>query len=116
MSVSPCNNWECKFLTIFPNPQPNISCSYFTHSTEIIIWAAKNFYSIHYFNYEEIKKMNNETQMQNVWTISASNGDEKNSGNIQLKSHFNYLKASLSPARKMEKLSLTPFLDFLQLV
>jgi len=25
-----------------PNPPPNLSCRYFTHSTETIIWAAKN--------------------------------------------------------------------------
>jgi len=39
-----------------PNPPPNLSCRYFTHSTETIIWAAKNKYSKHCFNYEEIKQ------------------------------------------------------------
>ena len=32
------------------NPPPNLSCRYFTHSTETILWAAKNKDSRHYFN------------------------------------------------------------------
>ncbi|MCM8792822.1 MAG: site-specific DNA-methyltransferase, partial [Candidatus Omnitrophica bacterium] len=44
------------------NPPPNLSCRYFTHSTEIILWAAKNRYSKHYFNYSLMKKINNNRQ------------------------------------------------------
>ena len=33
-----------------PNPPPNLSCRYFTHSTETIIWAAKSEKSKHVFN------------------------------------------------------------------
>ena len=36
-----------------PNPPPNLSCRYFTHSTETILWAAKNEKSKHTFNYQE---------------------------------------------------------------
>ena len=35
-----------------PNPPPNLSCRYFTHSTETILWAAKNEKSKHLFNYD----------------------------------------------------------------
>ena len=52
-----------------PNPPPNLSCRYFTHSTEIVLWAAKNQKSKHYFNYELMKKTNNGKQMKNVWDI-----------------------------------------------
>ena len=41
-----------------PNPPPNLSCRYFTHSTEQIIWAAKNEKSKHIFNYPLMKEMN----------------------------------------------------------
>jgi len=41
------------------NPPPNLSCRYFTHSTETILWAAKSKDSKHYFNYDLMKKMNN---------------------------------------------------------
>jgi len=59
------------------NPPPNLSCRYFTHSTETIIWAAKNKYSKHCFNYEEMKKLNSGKQMKTVWSIPAPSGDEK---------------------------------------
>jgi DNA methylase len=40
-----------KFLNdiswVKPNPPPNLSCRYFTHATENIIWAAKNSTSRH---------------------------------------------------------------------
>jgi len=52
-----------------PNPPPNLSCRYFTHSTEIVLWAAKNGESKHYFNYELMKKINTGKQMKNVWDI-----------------------------------------------
>src|SRR5205807_9408487 len=40
-----------------PNPPPNLSCRYFTHSTETILWAAKNEKSKHTFNYQEMRKV-----------------------------------------------------------
>lgn len=63
-----------------PNPPPNLSCRYFTHSTETIIWAAKNNYAKHYFNYEEMRKLNGGKQMKTVWTIPAPNSKEKQWG------------------------------------
>jgi site-specific DNA-methyltransferase (adenine-specific) len=60
-----------------PNPPPNLSCRYFTHSTETILWAAKNEKSKHCFNYEKMKEMNFGKQMKSVWNISLPNGDEK---------------------------------------
>ncbi len=38
-----------------PNPPPNLSCRYFTHSTETILWAAKNEKTKHVFNYQAMK-------------------------------------------------------------
>ena len=40
------------------NPPPNISCRYFTYSTEFIIWARKLAKVPHYFNYDLMKKLN----------------------------------------------------------
>jgi len=60
-----------------PNPPPNLSCRYFTHSTETIIWAAKNEKSKHYFNYQKMRQLNCGRQMKSVWTIAAPNGEEK---------------------------------------
>ena len=50
------------------NPPPNISCRYFTHSTETILWARKdNYKAKHFFNYKLMKEMNGGKQMKDVW-------------------------------------------------
>ena len=43
------------------NPPPNLSCKFFTHSTEFILWARKNKKVTHYYNYELMKKINGGT-------------------------------------------------------
>ncbi len=63
-----------------PNPPPNLSCRYFTHSTETIIWAAKNEKSKHCFNYDKMREINSGKQMKSVWTMAAPNGDGKGFG------------------------------------
>ena len=60
-----------------PNPPPNLACRYFTHSTETIIWAAKNLKSKHKFNYELMKEINNDKQMKDVWIMTAPGKSEK---------------------------------------
>jgi site-specific DNA-methyltransferase (adenine-specific) len=60
-----------------PNPPPNLSCRYFTHATETVIWAAKNEKSKHCFDYQLMRKMAGGKQMKSIWTIAAPNGDEK---------------------------------------
>ena len=60
-----------------PNPPPNLSCRYFTHSTETIIWAAKNEKSKHKFNYDLMKNVNEGKQMKDVWTMTAPLKKEK---------------------------------------
>ena len=49
-----------------PNPPPNLSCRYFTHSTETVLWAARNELSKHVFNYQEMRKVTGK-QMKTVW-------------------------------------------------
>ena len=53
------------------NPPPNISCRYFTYSTEFIIWARKQEKVAHYYNYELMKHINGDTQMTDVWRLPA---------------------------------------------
>ena len=63
------------------NPAPNLSCRYFTHSTETILWARKaDKNAKHYFNYELMKKINNDKQMKDVWTGSLTKQAEKWAG------------------------------------
>ena len=53
------------------NPPPNISCRYFTYSSEFVIWARKSAKKPHYFNYELMKEMNGDKQMTDVWSLPA---------------------------------------------
>ena len=53
------------------NPPPNISCRYFTYSTEFVIWARKSKKVAHYYNYELMKHINGDTQMTDVWRLPA---------------------------------------------
>lgn len=53
------------------NPPPNISCRYFTYSTEFIIWARKSEKVAHYYNYELMKHINGNKQMTDVWRLPA---------------------------------------------
>ena len=55
------------------NAPPNLSCRYFTHSHETVIWAAKSNKSKHKFNYKVIKELAGGKQMRSVWPdIDAS--------------------------------------------
>lgn len=62
------------------NPPPNISCRYFTYSTEFIIWARKSHKTPHYFNYELMKELNENKQMTDVWRLPAIAPWEKTCG------------------------------------
>lgn len=62
------------------NPPPNISCRYFTYSTEFIIWARKSQKRPHYFNYELMKLLNGNKQMPDVWQLPAIAPWEKSCG------------------------------------
>jgi site-specific DNA-methyltransferase (adenine-specific) len=50
-----------------PNPPPNLSCRYFTHASETILWAAKDKRSKHKFNYDLMREMARGKQMKSVW-------------------------------------------------
>ncbi len=63
-----------------PNPPPNLSCRYFTHASETILWAAKNSKGKHCFNYAAMRDQNFGKQMKSVWTLPAPNGEEKGFG------------------------------------
>lgn len=62
------------------NPPPNLSCRYFTHSAEYILWARKSAKTPHYYNYELMKEINGGTQMRDVWNLPAIAKWEKSCG------------------------------------
>lgn len=62
------------------NPPANISCRFFTHSTEYIIWARRMPKVPHKFNYKLMKEINGNKQMTDVWRMPAIGRWEKNCG------------------------------------
>ena len=62
------------------NPPPNLSCRFFTHSTEFIVWARKNKRVAHRFNYDLMRKVAGGRQMTDVWRLPAIAPWEKTCG------------------------------------
>ncbi len=62
------------------NPPANISCRFFTYSTEFVIWARKCKNVPHKFNYELMKQINGGKQMTDVWRLPAIGQWEKSCG------------------------------------
>lgn len=53
------------------NPPPNISCRFFTYSTEFIIWARRERRVPHRFNYSLMRDVAGGKQMTDVWQLPA---------------------------------------------
>lgn len=93
-----------------PNPPPNLACRYFTHSTETVLWAAKNAKSRHVFNYAEMKRANGGKQMKDVWTLTAPKADEKKFGKHPTQKPLALLERIVRTATGEGDLVLDPFL------
>ena len=105
------------------NAPPNLSCRYFTHSTETIIWAAKEKSSRHIFNYDLMKQYNMGKQMrnlwkfgdddvenlENVWEISSPPNDEKRFGKHPTQKPVELLKRIILASTNEGDLVLDPF-------
>ena len=62
------------------NPPPNLSCRFFTHSTEIILWARKSKKVPHFYNYDMMHRLAGGRQMTDVWRMPAIAPWEKTCG------------------------------------
>jgi len=91
------------------NPPPNLSCRYFTHATETIIWAAKNKCSRHYFDYPLMRKMNNNKQMQSLWFITAPKAEEKIYGKHPTQKPVTLLERIVLASTEKNSIVLDPF-------
>jgi site-specific DNA-methyltransferase (adenine-specific) len=92
-----------------PNPPPNLSCRYFTHATETIIWAAKNSKSRHTFNYKLMKEANRGKQMKSVWEIRPPESWEKKFGKHPTQKPVALLERILLASSHEGDLVLDPF-------
>lgn len=92
------------------NPPPNISCRYFVHSTETILWAKKDIKKAkHKFNYDLMKKMNNNKQMKDVWEFSLTKPSEKKRGKHPTQKPINLLERIILSSTNEGDLILDPF-------
>lgn len=92
-----------------PNPPPNLSCRYFTHATETLLWAAKSKESKHYFNYETMKIQNNGKQMKSVWQIKPPTTREKFFGKHPTQKPIELLTRCIEASTKEGDFILDPF-------
>ena len=92
-----------------PNPPPNLACRYFTHSTETIIWAAKHLKSKHKFNYELMRKSNNNKQMKDVWQFTSPKKNEKKYGKHPTQKPLDLLTRIILSSTEEEDIVLDPF-------
>ncbi len=93
-----------------PNPPPNLSCRYFTHATETVIWAAKNSNSRHLFNYQEMRRVAGGKQMKSVWPIYPPANDEKVFGKHPTQKPVGLLERIISASSNPGDLVLDPFM------
>ena len=91
------------------NPPPNLSCRFFTHSTEFIVWARKEKKIPHYFNYELMKTVNGGTQMRDVWRLPAIAKWEKSCGKHPTQKPLSLLARIILASTKEKDWILDPF-------
>lgn len=91
------------------NPPPNVSCRYFTYSTEFIIWARKSEKVAHYYNYELMKQINGSKQMRDVWLMPAIAPWEKKCGKHPTQKPISVLARIIMASTKHGAWILDPF-------
>lgn len=91
------------------NPPPNISCRYFTYSTEFIIWARKSPKVAHYFNYKLMKELNGGKQMTDVWHLPAIGRWEKSCGKHPTQKPLGVLARLIQASTESAAWILDPF-------
>lgn len=116
------------------NPPPNLSCRYFTHSTETVLWAAKNEKSRHVFNYQEMRRITgkqmktvwrkdefpvdqldpgvttDELDPTNIWTMNAPSGNEKAFGRHPTQKPVGLVERCIVASTRPGDMVLDPFL------
>lgn len=100
-----------------PNAQPNITCRFFTESTEHLIWASKNGNGQKWtFNYEDTKNLIFDDinpkgkQTRNVWSIPLTPRKEKWAGEHPTQKPEELLRRIIISCTNKGDLVLDPFL------
>lgn len=59
------------------NPMPNFRGTRFTNAHETLIWAARDRDARYHFNYEAMKRLNEDLQMRSDWLLPICSGGER---------------------------------------
>ena len=95
-----------------PNPPPNLGCRCFTHSTEMLLWAArspKGSSEKYTFNYGDMKALNGGRQMKNVWRFTAPGNTEKSFGKHPTQKPLALIEQSLLASTNPGDVVVDPF-------
>lgn len=97
-----------------PNAPPNLSCRYFAHSHETLIWARKSKEGRHTFNYEEMKEWDDAIseegkQMRSVWSIPLTPPSEKIHGKHPTQKPLELLRRIIISSSNKGDTILDPF-------
>ncbi len=92
------------------NPPPNISCRFFVHSTETILWAKKDLKKAkHKFNYDLMRELNGGKQAKDVWESSLTKPSEKKYGKHPTQKPMEILEKIILASTNEGDLILDPF-------
>ncbi|GAH74574.1 unnamed protein product, partial [marine sediment metagenome] len=93
-----------------PNPPPNLSCRYFTHATETVIWAGRDKKCRHKFNYALMRQLAGGKQMKSVWEIKPPRREEKVFGKHPTQKPLALLERCILASTRERELVLDPFM------
>ncbi len=96
-------------IWVKPNPPPNLSCRYFRHATETLVWAARGPRSRHVFHYKVLREMAGGKQMKNVWEILPPHLSEKTFGKHPTQKPLALIERILLATSDPDALVLDPF-------
>ncbi len=92
------------------NPPPNISCRFFVHSTETILWAKKDLKKAkHIFNYGLMRTLNSNKQAKDVWKTALTKPSEKKYGKHPTQKPIEILEKIILSSTNENDLILDPF-------
>ena len=97
-----------------PNAPPNLSCRYFTHTHETILWAKKTKKAKHKFNYQLMKEWDDKIgpagkQMRSIWNIPFTPKSEKKHGKHPTQKPIELLRRIIASSSDQNDLILDPF-------